>query len=139
MKSVTWKVFINDSPVVVYRYLSMDRLRESFWAEKSNSTGHGFELTFPNGQSTSCRILLAEPYQHLAIEYFNSRVDFELKPINDGTELTVVNTNILESEYEDVLAGWVSVLLCLKVAIQFKKDIRNHNPARCWDQGFVDN
>ena len=38
-----------------------------------------------------------------------------------------------------VIAGWVSVLLTLKAAIDFDVDIRNHDPKRTWDQGYADN
>ena len=39
----------------------------------------------------------------------------------------------------DVAAGWVSVLLNLKAAINFGGDLRNHTRARTWIDGFIDN
>jgi hypothetical protein len=38
-----------------------------------------------------------------------------------------------------VAAGWVSVLLALKAAVDFGVDLRNHDPERTWSTGFVDN
>ena len=39
----------------------------------------------------------------------------------------------------EVTAGWVSVLMALKAAVDFSVDLRNHDPLRTWDQGFVEN
>jgi hypothetical protein len=36
------------------------------------------------------------------------------------------------------LAGWVSVLLALKAAVDFGVDLRNSDPARRWEDGYVD-
>lgn len=38
-----------------------------------------------------------------------------------------------------MIAGWVSVLLALKAAVDFSVDLRNHDPGRTWDQGYADN
>jgi len=38
-----------------------------------------------------------------------------------------------------VLAGWVSVLMALKAAVDHGVDLRNHDPQRTWDQGYADN
>jgi hypothetical protein len=36
------------------------------------------------------------------------------------------------------LAGWISVLLGLKAAADFRIDLRNHRPGCTWESGFVD-
>jgi hypothetical protein len=41
-------------------------------------------------------------------------------------------------ERDDNLAGWVTVLLTLKAAADFGVDLRSHDPARTWGQGYVD-
>ena len=35
-------------------------------------------------------------------------------------------------------AGWVSVLLALKAAVDFAVDLRNRDPDRTWEDGYVD-
>jgi hypothetical protein len=35
-------------------------------------------------------------------------------------------------------AGWASVLLALKAAVDFGVDLRHHDPERTWDQGYGD-
>ena len=39
---------------------------------------------------------------------------------------------------DELLAGWLNVLLPLKAACDFGIDLRNHDPARTWDRSFVD-
>jgi hypothetical protein len=39
----------------------------------------------------------------------------------------------------EVIAGWVSVQLALKAAVDFGVDLRTHDPARSWDQGYAEN
>ena len=53
--------------------------------------------------------------------------------------LTLINENIATGEYLDVYAGWVSVLLNLKAAVDYNLDLRNHDINKTWDQGYVDN
>ncbi len=44
------------------------------------------------------------------------------------------------SEYRvEVIAGWVSVLMAHKAAVNFGVDLRNHNDARAWEQGYANN
>ena len=67
-------------------------------------------------------------------------VKFGLEPtVNDGTDLTLVNEGVDEDEFSEVHAGWVSVLMNLKAVADFQADLRNHDPQRTWDQGYVDN
>ena len=37
------------------------------------------------------------------------------------------------------IAGWASVLLCLKAAVDHGVDLRNHDPQRAWANGYVEN
>jgi hypothetical protein len=39
----------------------------------------------------------------------------------------------------EVLPGWVSVLMALKAYVDHGVDLRNHDAARTWDQGYCDN
>ena len=38
-----------------------------------------------------------------------------------------INENINENEFNEVYAGWVSVLMNLKAVADFQCDLRNHN------------
>ena len=39
----------------------------------------------------------------------------------------------------EVTAGWVSVLLAMKAAVDYGVDLRNHDETRTWSSGFADN
>jgi hypothetical protein len=50
-----------------------------------------------------------------------------------------VDASVKEEWKGEVRAGWVSVLLALKAAADFGVDLRNHDAARTWAQGYCDN
>jgi hypothetical protein len=56
-----------------------------------------------------------------------------------GTDLTLTDTGVPAQDRAEVTTGWVSVLLALKAAADFGADLRNHDPARSWEQGYVEN
>src|SRR5579883_2953207 len=56
-----------------------------------------------------------------------------------GTDLTVVDYRSTDKPRMETLAGWVSLLLTLKAAVDFNVDLRNHDTKRTWDNGYVDN
>jgi hypothetical protein len=68
-----------------------------------------------------------------------SRATFELQPEEGGgTLLTLTETGVPPGEWAENRAGWVAVLLALKAAADFRVDLRNRDPARGWEQGYVD-
>ena len=74
------------------------------------------------------------------VYYGGSITTFELVGDNRGnTELILTDKGVSEADRIEVIAGWVSVLMALKAAVAFGIDLRNHDPARSWEQGFVDN
>jgi hypothetical protein len=78
------------------------------------------------------------PSHRFVVEYLGGGiVAFEL--VDDGrggTDLALTDSGVAEQWYAETLAGWVSVLLALKAAVEFGVDLRNHDPARSWDQGY---
>jgi hypothetical protein len=57
----------------------------------------------------------------------------------DGhTDLLLVHDGIDTAEWNDVHAGWLNVLFPLKAMLVFGVDLRNHDLARSWDQGYAD-
>jgi hypothetical protein len=65
---------------------------------------------------------------------------FELVPTpGGGTDLTLIDAGVPAGDREEVIAGWVSVLMSLKAAADFNIDLRNHDPSRSWDSGYVEN
>lgn len=140
MKSITWKLHLKSSPVRVFYFLNTDWGREQYWAERVQQKGAEITFEFSNGEVHKARLLESMAPTVMKLEYFKSRVSFEL--ISDGsggTDLIMVNQEIPEDEYLQTYAGWCSLLLTMKATCDFRVDLRNHNVNRSWDQLYVDN
>jgi len=140
MKTVKWKIHLSSSPEMVFQFLTSTNGREQFWAEKAPERDGVIHFIFPNGERYDSKILHIQLNREFHIDYFNSKLEITLAPSEDnGTDLTLLNEGIPDSEYLDTYAGWVSVLLNLKAVIDYKSDLRNHNKNRTWDQNYADN
>jgi len=53
--------------------------------------------------------------------------------------LILTDTGVPTEHRTEVMAGWVSVLMSLKAAVDFGIDLRMHDPERHWDNGYVEN
>lgn len=56
-----------------------------------------------------------------------------------GTDLHLIATEVPESSRMEMVAGWVSVLMAMKAAVDHGVDLRNHDSSRAWEQGYADN
>ena len=137
---IKWKIHLSSKPDRVYHYLTTREGREKFWAVSASEVSGFIHFVFANGQQYKSKIISNIPCSNFQIEYFDSIVEFSLmKDGNGGTDLTVVNSNVPEGEYNESHPGWVSWLMTLKAAVDFRVDLRNHDQDRTWDQGYVDN
>jgi uncharacterized protein YndB with AHSA1/START domain len=132
-------VHLASSPEAVYELLTTDEGRAQFWAESAVERDGAIEFTFPNGLQSRAAVLAAETPTRFAVEYFGSTTTFELEPDGDGDGDGGTDLTLTADGDAEVLAGWVSVLLALKVAADFGVDLRNHDPGRTWWQGYCDN
>ena len=136
--AIDWRVRFDSPPDAVWRAWTTDEGRERFWAESSSADEAGFDLGFVNGESLRVEPIEARAPELLAFRYFGgSTVTIELSPDGRGgcdLRLREVGAPQPVENY----AGWVSVLLACKAAVDFGIDLRNHDPGRSWDQGFVD-
>ena len=137
---IRWRLHLQSSPEAVFQRLATDDGRASFWAEEARQHGDAIEFRFPDRSRESARVLVVEAPARFVVEYFGARTVFELAGDDaGGTVLTLTAHNVPAEERSEVIAGWASVLLCLKAAADFGVDLRNHDPARSWAHGFVDN
>ena len=140
MKKITWKIHLKSNPAEVFELLTTSKGRTKFWSEKATEESGIIHFVFPNGQTYHSRILKNIGKKEFHLDYFNSLVKFQLEQTeNDGTDLTLINENVSESDFSEVHAGWISVLMNLKAVADFQCDLRNHDPKRTWDQSYVDN
>lgn len=138
-KTILWRLHTASPPERIWELLTTDDGRTRFWSESSRSRGDGFTLGFAIGLEEECRIVEAEPPRRFAFSYFGTLVLFDLAPDGSGgTNLTLTNSGIPEADYEEMLPGWLNVLLPLKAAADFGVDLRNHDPARTWRERYVD-
>lgn len=138
-REIRWRLHL---PVVledVFRTLDTAEGRAKFWAEAAEETDGVIAFRFINGQQYQGRILERTPPRILTLDYFGSAASFALSPdAEGGTELTLTHGGVPPDQYAEVMAGWCSVLLALKAWLVSGVDLRNHDPGRTWDQGYVD-
>ena len=126
---ILWRLHLRVSPWRVYEMLSTDQGRTRFWAESAMEKDGIIHFIFPNGQHWQAKIVANITPTLFAVEYIgNSIARFELADDGKGgTLLTLADTGVAPEERIEVIAGWVSVLLALKAAVDFDVDLRNHD------------
>lgn len=139
--AIVWRLHLRSAPAAVYEMLATDEGRARFWAESAIEDDGAINFIFPNGLKCRCTVAGKRPPHSFEIEYIcGDAVKFELRDDGaGGTDLTLINEGVPESERLETLAGWVSVLMALKAAVDFGVDLRNHDRRRTWDEGFVEN
>jgi uncharacterized protein YndB with AHSA1/START domain len=139
--TITWRLHFAAAVPDVYRMIATNEGRARFWAESAVATGREIHFVFPNGQRGRGRILESVPDARYRLEYLDgSIVTFALRAERSrGTDLTLTDEGVPEELRTEVIAGWVSVLLGLKAAVDFNVDLRNHDRHRTWNDGYANN
>ena len=136
-----WRVHFRSAPEAVYSALNSAEGREQYWSESSQEADGVIHFRVPGGLASRGRVIQRIPGRRFATEYFGWTVEFELQPdaSGSGTELSMTCRNMPEKDRMEIAAGWVSVLMAMKAAVDFGVDLRNHDESRTWWQGYVDN
>ncbi len=139
-QAITWKMHFASPRERVFEALATDAGRASFWAESAREADGGITFQFLGHETVSGRVLRSTPPSVFAVEYFGAEVAFLLcADGSGGTDLTLVATGVPAGDRVEVIAGWVSVLMAMKAAVDHGVDLRNHDASRTWAQGFADN
>ena len=135
------RIHLRSIPEKVYDAIATDEGRSRFWAERTRESEGEIYWVFPGGLEGSMKVYDKTRPSKFVCEYVSdSKVAFELSSDGrGGTDLTVMHSQLPESEMEETIAGWGSVLMALKAAVDHAVDLRNHDPERTWDQGYFDN
>ncbi len=138
---IRWRVHLSSPRERVYTALATGLGRASFWAESAVEQGGVIHFVFPNGLTWEAVILEAIPHQKYSVRYYGgSTATFLLEDDGrGGTDLTLTDRDVPPADRTEVIAGWVSVLMALKAAVDFGVDLRAHDPDRHWDSGYVEN
>lgn len=137
---IRWRMYFRSKPDAVYQALATADGRSRFWAESAHEQDAVIHFIVPGGLESRGRILEAVPDRCFTAEYFGWTVRFDLRPdAAGGTDLEMTCRNVPAADRVEVIAGWVSVLMAMKAAVDFGVDLRNHDPGRTWWQGYADN
>ena len=139
--TIRWKLHLRSSPQAVYQKLSTNEGRASFWAESAVDKDGTIHFVFPNQAQWQGKILEQKPPYKFKVEYYGGSITtFALDSDGSGgTDLTLSDQGVPQEDRTEVIAGWVSVLMALKASVEFGIDLRNHDPKRTWDDGYVEN
>lgn len=138
--TIVWNIHFHSSPQRVFDALATDAGRSKYWAESTDEKDGRITFHIYNYPPFTGRILAKEEPHVFELEYFGTTVKFDLK--SDGQTGTILNLRAEVSDdtlREEMTAGWVSVLMAMKAAVDFDVDLRNHDPDMAWAQGFADN
>ncbi|MEL7538899.1 MAG: SRPBCC domain-containing protein [Pseudomonadota bacterium] len=137
---ICWKVHFASSPESVFDALATDAGRASFWAESAPEKNGRVTFHFADHPPVVGQIVEKTRPTQFVIKYFGAVVEFSLLDDGSGgTDLTLISTGVQADERVEVVAGWASVLLAMKAAVDHGVDLRNHDASRSWQQGYVDN
>lgn len=138
--TIRWKVHFSSPRGKVFDALATDAGRSTFWAENTCEEDGEVTFHFLSHEPVTCRILRSVRPSEYAIEYFGAPVQFQLEDDGEGgTDLRLYAAGIAEDARMELVAGWVSVLLTMKGAVDFGIDLRNHDATRTWADGYADN
>ncbi len=136
--TVVWRLHLRSDPKRVYELLSTDQGRRSFWSESAVEKDGVIEFQAKNGNRWQSKIVAREEPRLFVLDY-GGLVTFELNEDGaGGTDLTLTHTDFDPNDRDDVLAGWINILLPLKGRADFDIDLRNSDPKRDWAHGYVD-
>jgi uncharacterized protein YndB with AHSA1/START domain len=141
MSTVRWRIHLRAAPPIVFDAIATAEGRRRWWVESANAVEGRVEFVFPDGTVHRGRVLEQSAPTRFAVEYYGGTIaSFALEPDGaGGTDLTLVDEGVAVEWLAETSAGWVSVLMALKAAVDHGVDLRNHDPVRTWREGFADN
>ena len=138
--TIRWKFHFTSPREKVFEALATDAGRAGFWAESAPEKNGQITFCFLDHPPVPARVLDKTPPSYFAIEYFGADVEFTLNDDGSGgTDLTLVSTRVPDADRVEIIAGWVSVLMAMKGAVDHGVDLRNHDESRSWGHGYADN
>lgn len=137
---IQWRMHFVSPPSKVFAALATDAGRSKYWAESAPEVDGAITFHILNYSPFTGRVRRREEPVLFEVEYFGTVVEFSLKDDGaGGTDLLLVATRVDDAIRWEMTAGWVSVLMAMKAAVDHGVDLRNHDPSRSWSDGFADN
>lgn len=139
-RTIRWKMHFASPPATVFAAVATGDGRARYWAESAPETDGRITFHILNYEPFAGRVLRKMEPSLFVLEYFGTIVEFSLQDDGGGgTDLSLCATEVDESIRTEMIAGWVSVLMAMKAAVDHDVDLRNHDTSRSWGNGFADN
>jgi len=136
---IRWRMHLAVPPERVFAALDSSQDRAAFWAESAVEHHGAIHFRFINGYRCTCKVLKRRSPHEWTLDYIGGVARFELTSDGrGGTDLLLTHSGIATDEWNEVHAGWLNVLFPLKAWLVHGIDLRNHDPARSWDEGYAD-
>lgn len=137
---IRWKLYFASPREIVYDALATDTGRSKYWAESAIEKNGVINFQILGYEPYASKILARSKPSLFKLEYFGTIVEFSLQDVvSGGTDLHLCPTQVAESFRGEMAAGWVSVLMAMKAAVDHGVDLRNHSELRSWKNGYLDN
>ena len=137
---IRWKMHFTSPITKVFSALATNEGRTRYWAESAPEVGGEITFHILGYEPFSGRILKKKAPSLFTLEYCGTIVEFSLcDDGKGGTDLSLVATQVDEAIRMEMIAGWVSVLMAMKAAVDHGVDLRNHDKKRTWGNGYADN
>ena len=137
---IRWKMHFLSPKEKVFSALATDEGRARYWGESAPEVNGQVFFHILGYEPFSGRVLEKKEPSHFVLEYFGTIVEFSLQDDGNGeTDLSLLATEVDESIRIEMIAGWVSVLMAMKAAVDHGVDLRNHDESRTWGDGYADN
>jgi Activator of Hsp90 ATPase homolog 1-like protein len=137
---IRWKMHFTSPPEKVFAALATEAGRARYWAESAPEANGTITFHILNYEPFAGHVLGKRKPALFKLEYFGTIAEFSLRSDEKGgTDLTLVATEVDESIRMEMVAGWVSVLMAMKAAVDHGVDLRNHDASRAWGNGYADN
>jgi uncharacterized protein YndB with AHSA1/START domain len=137
---IRWKMHFISPKEKVFSALATNEGRARYWAESAPEINGQVTFHILGYEPFSGRILKRDAPSLFALEYFGTIIEFSLQDDDKGgTDLSLVATQVDEAIRMEMVAGWVSVLMAMKAAVDHGVDLRNHDESRTWSDGYADN
>lgn len=139
-KTIIWRLYLASPPTAVFDALNTARGRESFWADSAEERDGVISFEIGRYPRYDAQIIKRVRPDLFVLRYFDTNVTFELQPAGSGgTDLLLRAENVPDDARTEFIAGWVSLLLTMKAAVDHGVDLRNHDLSRTWMDGYADN
>ena len=139
-RDLRWRVHLTVPPALASGFIATDTGRARWWVERSVEGDGLVELQLAAGESFIAPVLERRPPERFALRWLGgSEARFALRPDRrGGTDLEFTLLDVPDERWSHEHAGWVARLLALKAAAGAGVDLRNHDPLRGFEAGYVD-